>query len=455
MGCVDPAPLPERPNRILVVDDEAVFRGVLAKELTRKGWRVEEAADGAEALGKLASRAYDVVLLDLNMPRLGGMETLRAAKDRDIDAEVIVLTGQGTIPSAIEAIRAGAYDYLMKPCETEEVDAIARRAAEKTRLARDNRILRRAAGEEEPGLAGESPAIQALRGLAAKAARAEASVLILGESGSGKELVAREIHRLGPRSASPLVAVNCAALSGPLLESELFGHERGAFTGADRGRAGLFEAADGGTLFLDEIAEMSAELQARLLRAVQFGEIRRVGSDAARIVSVRVLSATHRDLEKGIAAGTFRQDLYYRLQGIVVRVPPLRERAEDIPLLARRFLSDLRRQGRDVPADFSAGALKVLGCHPWPGNVRELKNLVERLSFVCGGERIQEVDVVAALHVKGPSPSLPELPDSLDEAEKAQIARVLAACGGKKPLAAERLGVSLKTLYNKLQKHGL
>lgn len=452
---MDPAPAPERPNRVLIVDDEAVFRGVLAKEMTRKGWRVQEAADGADALGKLAARTYDVVLLDLNMPRLGGMETLRAAKDRDIDAEVIVLTGQGTIPSAIEAIRAGAYDYLTKPCETEEVDAIARRAAEKARLARDNRILRRAAGESESGLGGESPAIQALRGLAAKAARSEAPVLILGESGSGKELVAREIHRLGPRSASPLVAVNCAALSGPLLESELFGHERGAFTGADRARAGLFEAADGGTLFLDEIAEMSAELQARLLRAVQFGEIRRVGSDAARTVSVRVLSATHRDLEKGIAAGTFRQDLYYRLQGIVIRVPPLRERAEDIPFLARRFLSDLRRQGRDAPADFSAGALKVLGRHPWPGNVRELRNLVERLSFACAGERIEEVDVVAALHVKGTFPSFPDLPDSLDEAEKAQVARVLAACGGRKPLAAERLGISLKTLYNKLQKHGL
>ncbi len=435
--------------RLLIADDEESLRTVLKRELERQGFAAEAVADGNAALDRLEGRSFDVLILDLTMPGPDGLEVLRRVRALDPGPEVVVLTGQGSIASAVEAMRQGAFDYLTKPCQIEALAAVCRRAAEKAGLARDNRALRRDLDRGLDPLLGESPPMQALRGQIARTGAADAPVLVLGESGSGKELVARALHAASPRAQAPWVAVNCAGFSPALLESELFGHERGAFTGADRARPGLFETADRGTLFLDEIGDMPPPLQALLLRAVQFGELRRVGADRPRTVDVRVIAATHRDLGQAVRTGAFREDLFYRLQALTLEVPPLRSRREDIPVLARHFLGRGRRR-----LDLGAGALKVLLAHDWPGNVRELKNLMERLALFCEGETVQERDVVAALHLR-PAAVLEPEPDDLKAAEKRHIARVLVACGGRKPEAAQRLGISLKTLYNKLQKQGL
>ena len=436
--------------RILVVDDEENVRKVLSKELSHKGHHAEAVAGGAEALACLAGRAFDVLLTDLKMPGVDGLALLRKVRELDLGAEVVLLTGQGSIPSAVEAIRQGAFDYLTKPCSIDEIEAVCLRAGERSRLARENRALRQDLARGLNPLLGDCPPMALLRTRIAKVAAADAHVLILGESGTGKELVARAVHRESPRSGGPFVAINCAGLAPSLLESELFGHERGAFTGADRARAGLFETADGGTLFLDELADMPPPLQALLLRTLQFGEVRRLGADRPRLVDARILAATHRDLEAAVRSGTFREDLYYRMKALVLEVPPLRDRRVDIALLARHFLA---RAGRGR-LTLEAGALKVLEGHAWPGNVRELQNLMERLTIFCEGGAIREADVVAALQVRA-RPGAAPAGATLIEAEKLHIAGTLAAAGGSKPEAARRLGISLKTLYNKLKKHGL
>lgn len=435
--------------RILIADDEENVRKVLRNELVRKGHDVEAVAGGAEALERLAARPFDVLLSDLKMPGMDGLALLKRARELDLGTEVVLLTGQGSIPSAVEAVRAGAFDYLAKPCAIDEVEAVCLRAASRALLARENRALRQDLARGLNPLLGESAPMATLRARIARTAASGAPVLILGESGTGKELVARAVHRESPRSAGPFVAVNCAGLAPSLLESELFGHERGAFTGADRARAGLFESADGGTLFLDEVADMPAPLQALLLRAVQFGEVRRIGADRPRTVDARILVATHRDLEACVRDGSFREDLYYRLKGVVLEVPPLRERGGDIELLARHFLA---RAGRGR-VDLESGALRILKGHAWPGNVRELQNLMERLALFSDGGAVTEADVLAALHVRA-RPASPA-GTTLQEVEKAHLAATLAASAGHKPEAARRLGISLKTLYNKLRKHGL
>lgn len=435
--------------RILIADDEENVRKVLRNELVRKGHDVEAVAGGAEALERLAARPFDVLLSDLKMPGMDGLALLKRARELDLGTEVVLLTGQGSIPSAVEAVRAGAFDYLAKPCAIDEVEAVCLRAASRALLARENRALRQDLARGLNPLLGESAPMATLRARIARTAASGAPVLILGESGTGKELVARAVHRESPRSAGPFVAVNCAGLAPSLLESELFGHERGAFTGADRARAGLFESADGGTLFLDEVADMPAPLQALLLRAVQFGEVRRIGADRPRTVDARILVATHRDLEACVRDGSFREDLYYRLKGVVLEVPPLRERGGDIELLARHFLA---RAGRGR-VDLESGALRILKGHAWPGNVRELQNLMERLALFSDGGAVTEADVLAALHVRARPASAAGT--TLQEVEKAHLAATLAASAGSKPEAARRLGISLKTLYNKLRKHGL
>lgn len=444
-----------RNPRILLVDDESVFREVMGKELKRRGFFVETRSKGSEALQSLEERSCDVVLLDFHMPEMDGLQVLRRIRERDFDAEVVMLTGHGAIPEAVEAMRLGAYDFLSKPCEVDAVEAACRRAAERKSLKRENRALRRHLPADE-GVAisihGESEGIAALKRTIALAASSDAPALILGETGVGKELVARALHNSSPRKESPFVVVNCAGLTGTLLESELFGHEKGAFTGATQARAGLFEAADGGSLFLDEIAEMAPGLQAALLRAVQFGEIRRVGANHARHVDVRILAATHRNLAEEIRRGAFREDLFFRLQGFILQVPPLRERREDIALLAREFLANCSRSTRGRPKSLSSGALKALQSYGWPGNVRELQNVIERLCLLSKEETIREEEALAALFLDSRSAAAVVLPDSLDEMERAHVARILAECEGRKPEAAKRLGISLKTLYNKLER---
>lgn len=441
--------------RLLLVDDEAVFREVMAKELKRRGFFVESSSKGEDALSALDAGIFDVVLLDLHMSGMDGLQVLRRIRESDIGVEVVMLTGHGAIPEAVEAMRVGAFDFLTKPCEVDVVEATCRRALERKSLLRENRVLRREVAPPERGaisIQGESEAIVALRRTMELAAQSDAAILVLGETGVGKELVARSLHATSPRSGRPFVAVNCAGLTGSLLESELFGHEKGAFTGANAARAGLFEAADGGSLFLDEIAEMAPNLQASLLRAVQFGEIRRIGANHPRKVDVRILAATHRDLSEEIRRGAFREDLYYRLQGFVFQVPPLRERKADIGLLAQEFLANRRYRIGKSPKRLSSGGLKALQSYSWPGNVRELQNVIERLCLLSDRDAISEDEVLAALFLKQGTSTAAKMPDSLEEMERSHIANILAECQGRKPEAAARLGISLKTLYNKLER---
>jgi DNA-binding NtrC family response regulator len=365
--------------RLLVVDDEAPFRQLLANRFTRRGHAVSAAATGEEALRFGAEQAFDVAILDLRLPDLDGLAVLGELKEMQPEIEVIMLTGQAGIDTAVEAMRRGAYDYRSKPCELADLEVLVGKAFEKAGLARQNWGLREALARRDPCLeiVGESRPIAALKDLIARVADSDSAVHILGERGAGKELVARAIHRASPRKGNPLVAVNCAALNESLLESELFGHAQGAFTGAVDPRPGLLEAADGGTLFLDEVGEMSAALQARLLRVLDLGEFHRVGDPRARRADFRLLSATNRDLRDAVQRGTFRKDLYSLLNVVTIRVPPLRERREDIPSLLTHFLRR-HRAGRGEEGRVAPDVLALLTEYPWPGNVRELENVIER-----------------------------------------------------------------------------
>src|SRR5215470_12320759 len=383
---------PLRAPRLLVVEDDPDLREAWVSGLERAGFTVASAADGEQALAVLARDEFDVVILDLRIPRRDGIQVLQAMRSDGHDAEVIIVTGHAEIETAIEALKLKAFDYVTKPF----------RAAEHRRLRRENRVLRRAVSqhEVEPVMQGASRAMERLLAMLDRAGRANSHVLIVGESGSGKELAARSIHRASPRRDLPFLAINCAALPDELLESELFGHEKGAFTGAAARRHGLLELAHEGTLFLDEVAEMSAAMQAKLLRALDRGEIRRLGGDRTLHVDVRVIAATNKDLTRAIATGEFRHDLYYRLGVVVIEVPPLRERVEDIPLLVEYFAH--RAAGPDQrPVKVTAEAMAVLTRYSWPGNVRELRNLMERMTVLSSGEEIASADV--ALHLGAPA----------------------------------------------------
>jgi DNA-binding NtrC family response regulator len=441
---------PLRAPRLLVVEDDPDLRETWVSGLERAGFTVSSVADGEKALAVLASDDFDVVILDLRIPRRDGIQVLQAMRADGHDAEVIIVTGHAEIETAIEALKLKAFDYVTKPFRMAELVQVVSRAAEHRRLRRENRVLRRAVSqhEVEPVMQGASRAMERLLSMLDRAGRANSHVLIAGESGSGKELAARSIHRSSPRRDLPFLAINCAALPDELLESELFGHEKGAFTGASTRRHGLLELAHEGTLFLDEVAEMSAAMQAKLLRALDRGEIRRLGGDRTLHVDVRVIAATNKDLTRAIATGEFRHDLYYRLGVVVIEVPPLRERVEDIPLLVEYFAH--RAAAADQrPIKVSAEAMALLTRYSWPGNVRELRNLMERLTVLSSGEEIAAADV--ALHLGAPAADADVGLPPLEEMERRHIIKVLQHTAGNRARAAKILGIDPKTLYNKLK----
>jgi DNA-binding NtrC family response regulator len=439
---------------LLVVDDEERMRSLLLTELRRRGHTVDEAASGQEALEKAKRRDYHVVLLDLRMPGLTGLETLRRLRETTSVPEVIIVTGHGTIDTAIEAMRLGAYHYVTKPFKLRELELHIRKAHEKVSLERKSRRLERLVkvGAGEPRIVGESPAMQRVLTVVAKVAPTESPVLITGESGSGKELVARAIHHQSLRSDAPFVVVNCATLQESLLETELFGHEKGAFTGAYRARDGLFEVAHHGTMFLDEVGEMPNSIQIKLLRVLQDGEVRRLGSNRSLRVDVRVIAATNVDLDEAVREKTFREDLFYRLNVLPVMVPPLRERREDIADLVRHMLSTISVPGRG-PFEITDEALAALTRHSWPGNVRELMNTVERMKILTEGNLIRLADVPREVLFPESEPVSLDPETSLAELERRHILAVLRYTGGNKTRASAILGISTRTLYNRLAEY--
>ncbi len=447
------------PKRVLVVDDEESSRKGLKSILTRDGYRVEEAADGVEALEKARSFRPAVVIADLVMPKMDGLELLRSLQEDLPFCAIILLTGQGTIETAVQAMKAGAYDYLTKPVDFTRLPLILEKALERSRMGREVALLRRQLGDA-PGrmLLGRSAGMQEVAKQIELAAETNAPILVLGESGTGKELVARMLHSLSPRTHAPFVGINCAAIPESLLESEIFGHEKGAFTGAADRRIGCFEMADGGTLLLDEVAEMHPGVQAKFLRVLEEGTFRRVGGKTEIQVDVRIIAATNKEPDVAIREGKLREDLYYRLNVFPIKLPPVRERPDDIPILAEAFLHELAaKNGRGVTA-VSPEAMRLLQQYAWPGNVRELRNVIERAVILARGETIEPTHLPAVVrNTKEPSSAVPPvtLPigTTVEEAEKALILRSLEFVGQNKTRAAEILGISLKTLHNKLNRY--
>jgi len=440
-------------TRVLVVDDEVGLRKFLTKELAARGLSVEGVGNAEEGLRKLAESSFDVVLLDMKLPGMDGLTALREIRRFDPPPEVLVMTGQGSVESAVEAMRTGAFHYLTKPFHLDELEVQIQKAREQSQLARRasafERLLSVSTGTD---LVGESPAMDRLRAILRKVAPSDTSVVIEGESGTGKELVARAIHNGSRRARGPFVVLNCGALQETLLESELFGHEQGAFTGAVRSREGLAEAADGGTLFLDEVGETGLGIQAKLLRFLESGEVRRVGSNRTRKVDVRVVSATNRRLADDVKAGRFREDLFYRLRVFAIEAPPLRERLADVPLLLSHFLATIRGVGQG-PFTVAPDALSALVAYSWPGNVRELRNAVERMMLLAEGGRITLAELPPEIAAGALAPIPPGDELNLGRLEKITILRALRECGGRKKEAAERLGIALRTLYNKLHEY--
>ena len=446
---------------LLLVDDDAAFRQVMARELSRLGFDVATAESGAEALRRLGEQEPDVVLLDLRLPDQSGLEVLEAIHRKSPSTDVIMLTGHGSIDTAIESIRLGAFDYIAKPCPLDELQVRIERALERQALRRRASVLER--GLTPPDVAasfvGESPVHRRLFQLVERVARSDSTVLITGETGAGKEMVARLIHARSPRRDRPFVVVDCAALQETLLQSELFGHERGAFTGADRAKAGLFEVADGGTIFLDEIGDMSQATQVNLLRVLDAATFRHVGGTREIRVDVRVLAATNRKLHEMVQQGTFREDLFYRISTITVEVPGLRERREDVPLLAEHFVSLLNERYR-WRKRLGTRTLEILQAYQWPGNVRELQHAIEAAVVVCEGDELLPTHLPRALlaaspaATAGPPDANDDLP-TLQDVEREHVARVLRSTGGHRSRAARVLGISERNLYRKLREYGL
>ena len=433
-------------RHVMVVDNEQEMVKLIQRHLEGEGFAVTPARSGAEALAALARDDYDVVVTDLVMDEVDGLAVLREAQRLQPRARVILMTAFASLETAIAALRQGAYDYLSKPFKMAEVSIAVQRALEDQRLREENRRLREEVGRQYAvaNLLGRSRAMENVFDQIAAVAGSEATVLLIGESGSGKELAARAIHWNGPRRARPFIAVNCAAIPDTLLESELFGHERGAFTGAERRRRGLFAEASGGTLFLDEIADMSLALQAKLLRALQDKTVRPVGGNEETRLDVRVISATNRDLTSRVNSGAFREDLYYRLAVIPIRLPSLRERRDDIPLLAQHFLQRAAAGLGKSTLRFSDEAMDWLVKQPWPGNVRQLENVVERAATLTKEAIITAADLATDFGIPGASGD--RIRPTLGEIEKQYIDRVLAETKGDKNAAARILGVSVRTL---------
>jgi two-component system response regulator HydG len=441
---------------VLVVDDQRNMRASTAMVLREGGYAVSEAEDGATAIQRLAVEAFDVVLTDVRMGAVDGMEVLRATLEATPTTQVIVMTAYGTIESAVEAIRRGAYDYIAKPFKEDELLLRVAKAAEKRRLLGEMSLLRRdfQARYGLDHIVGRSPVLRELLDRVVRVAPTDATVLVTGESGTGKELIARALHAASRRAGKPFVPVNCAAITETLLESELFGHARGSFTGATRARRGLFEEANGGTLFIDEIGETSLGSQAKLLRAIQEGEIRRVGESLPVKVDVRVVAATNQNLKVAVGERRFREDLFYRLNVVPLRVPPLRERAGDIPVLAQHFLESYAQRTGERKT-LSPQAIEKLVSYPWPGNVRELENMIEQAAALAPQETLSEADIrfdVAASPQGAPPQTLAE---AVDAAERRAIERALSRCQGDLPRVARELAVSSTTLWRKMKRLGI
>ena len=458
-----PAP-PAVRARLLVADDEEPQRDMLSRILTRAGFDVETAADGREALSRIDRGGFDLLLTDQRMPHFDGLALLEEAQRRAPRMPVVLMTAYGSVSTAVEAMKRGAADYLTKPFEKDElllvIDKVIRHRRLEDEVVSLHGVLKDRASLRN--IVGASAPMQAVFSLVERVAFADVPVLITGESGTGKELVARAIHELGRRAAGPFVALNCGAVPETLLESEFFGHERGAFTGAVRSHAGRFEQADGGTLFLDEIGTMRFDLQAKLLRAIQEREVQRLGSTQPRRVDVRILAATGEDLEEAIRRKAFREDLYYRLHVVPIHLPPLRERRDDVPLLAEHFLrAAATKFAREAPR-LSAAALARLQDHPWPGNVRELENCMERMLILSRGGELTLDDLPAGLR-DGAGPGgdgsggfeLPAQGVKLSDLERDLICQALRRSRGQLRPAARLLGISYKTLQYRIRKHGL
>ncbi len=458
-------------GRILIVDDEPHMRRVLAVNLRQQRYVVEECAGVKEARQKILTEDFDVIITDQKMPDGQGLDVLTTAIEADPTVSVVVITAFATVELAVESMRQGAFDFITKPFQPEVVLAVVRRAMERTKLLRENELLKgtvvRLEGSSE--ILGESTAMRRVREMVSRVAPTAATVLITGETGTGKELVARAIHKCSPRASKPFMPVNCAAFTETLLESELFGHEKGAFTGADRARPGLFEAAHEGTLFLDEIAEMSPAAQANLLRVLTDGQVVRLGTTKPRKVDVRLLAATHRDLRRRVEEGLFREDLFYRLAVVPIAIPPLRERPEDIPALCDLFLNQVSLELKVPRRRLSPKALAKLQRYSFPGNVRELKNLIERASILSVADPISEEsfplpspteaarsdDHREAASWTDQMPEVDDLRTFMTWVEKEIIVRTLKSTGGAQAEAARRLGLSRSDLGYKLSKLGI
>jgi two-component system response regulator HydG len=448
--------------RVLVVDDDEAHAQAVAESLERIGYDCTVATGGPEALRLIEEQDFDIVLTDLLMEGVGGMDVLRKAKQELPDAEVVILTGHNTIKAAVAAMQAGAATYLTKPLDINELRTVVDKRSQSQRLARSNLELQRQLNERFgfEGVVGNSPLMHKVIDNLKQIAPTAATVLIAGESGTGKELVARALHVNSPRKNKPFVPLNCAALSENILESELFGHVKGAFTGADRERKGWFEHANGGTLFLDEVGDIPLSTQVKLLRVLESGEIFRMGSNEPIKVNVRIVSATNRDLNDAIRAGTFRPDLYHRLKVVRIKLPPLRERREDIPLLADHFLKEYAAAHGKVVTSISPAVRKTLVAHSWPGNVRELKNTIESM-VVIDSDGVLDVDdlteelqtLPAAADAAGAAGNL--VGQSMDHIEKFYILETLKLTNGNREDAAKMLGIGERTLYRKLKEYGV
>ncbi len=448
---------------LLIVDDEESLRTLLETELAdSEEFNVDKASDGGQAINAIQAKVYDVVLLDIRMPRVGGIEVLKFVQEYSPTTQVIILTNYADVKTAIQTIKLGAYDFLAKPYDIDELFNTIHRAIERRQLFIDNKLMKselvRRAGSFE--LIGQSPGFLKLIESATRFAESDSFVLIQGASGTGKELIANLIHRRSARNNRPFVAVNCASIPDTLLESELFGHEKGAFTNAYSTKQGLVEVANGGTLFLDEVGDISPAIQPKLLRFLETGEFRRVGGTNLLTVDVRVISATNKDLRSEVEGGRFREDLLYRLNVVSLRMPPLRERKEDIPILTEFFLA--RKAKTKQPKKVTPAAMNLLASYTWPGNVRELEHVLEGAVLLSDNDYIEDTDLSMHLHRNdqpAPLASSAPLSDggilSLEDVEKIHIERVLRQCGFSRTKTSDALGISKKTLYLKIKRYGL
>ncbi len=449
-------------NKILIVDDDPSLRRVLEVQLEQEGYAAASAGSAQEALSTLQVQAYDLVIVDLKMPEISGITLLRQLHSQIPETVIIILTAFGSVETAVEAIKAGAYDYLTKPVDPAEFSIVIRRALEHSLLVKEVRTLRTSLNEKYgfDNILGRSDALLQVLDTAARAAATNSTILIRGETGTGKELLAKAIHFNSPRKSKLFVTINCAAIPKELLESELFGHKKGAFTGALADKKGKVEIADGGTLFLDEIGDMPLELQVKILRLIQQGEIEKLGSEGSQKVDVRIVAATHRDLQAMIEDGTFREDLYYRLAVIPLIVPPLRERPEDIQELVQHFFNLSKEKNKRPALSMPPGLLPYFARHRWPGNVRELENVVERVVALARGDVMTVQDLPPFLRrepggLEAVEIDFPPQGISLDAVEKELIIRALEKCRWNQTHAARYLDISRKTLIYRMERHGI